>query len=365
VTLSGHNNKVSPKHIPEFRTALLRWYDSHTREVPWRVMRGETPDPYKIWLSEIMCQQTTVQAVKPYYAKFLKKWPTVSALAAAKEADILTAWAGLGYYARARNLHKCAQIVANDLGGQFPRTEKDLKALPGIGDYTAAAISAIAFGAPAIVVDGNVERVMARFFALEEPLPQAKPALKALAAHFYKDFHERPGDLAQAFMDLGANICIPKAPRCALCPLNNACQGYKKGRATALPLKRKTTQKPLKHGYVYWLENAKGQILFQKRPDKGLLAGMIGLPTTAWESATPPKPLQSSLFKHCKPRKQNASVSIDHTFTHFDLKLTPLKGTVKSDPPALPEGFYWAKPEKELEKLPSLFKKAFITLSSL
>lgn len=370
MTFAAQNNKSSQKNIENSRKELLAWYDDHPRDVPWRIKtkskgRRQKPDPYKVWLSEVMCQQTTVQAVKPYYARFLEKWPTVHDLAAADEAAILSEWAGLGYYARARNLHKCAKIIVNDYKGVFPPSEAALKKLPGIGDYSAAAIMAIAFDQPAIVVDGNVERIMARFFAITEPLPKSKPFLKAKAAEFYDGFAERPGDLAQAFMDLGANICTPKTPRCGLCPLQKSCKAHKTGQASILPQKMAAKSKPLKFGYVYWIENDQGQVLFQKRAAKGLLGGMIGLPTGSW-SASGAEPLALDFLKLPKPEKTANKHPVFHTFTHFDLALYPVKiiingKTLKS----LAHGYYWTDPDKELKKMPSVFKKAFITLSSL
>ena len=348
-------SKVSAKQIEEYRGQLLSWYDSHQREVPWRVCSGEKPDPYKVWLSEIMCQQTTVQAVKAYYAKFLDLWPTVHDLASAKQEDVMAAWAGLGYYARARNLHKCAQIVSQELGGAFPDTQEELKKLPGIGDYTSAAISAIAFNKPSIVVDGNVERVMARFFAIQEPLPGSKKQLKDLASIFYQDFDHRPGDLAQSFMDLGAGICIPKAPRCMLCPLRENCQGLVQGIAGALPKKDKKKTRPQKYGHIYWIENEQGQVLFHKRPDKGLLGGMVGLPTTVWETTKP---------AHSKELKilQSVKEPVHHVFTHFDLSLTLHHADTHQS--AMREGHFWDNPENQSTALPSVFKKAFAVFHS-
>ncbi|MEM7651435.1 MAG: A/G-specific adenine glycosylase, partial [Pseudomonadota bacterium] len=329
------------------------------REVPWRVKSGEVANPYHVWLSEIMCQQTTVQAVKAYYTKFLDMWPTVEDLAAAKGEDVMAAWAGLGYYARARNLHKCAQIVANDLGGKFPSTQEELKKLPGVGDYTSAAIAAIAFNEPATVVDGNVERVMARFFAIEEPLPNSKKTLKVHAEYFYRDFDDRPGDLAQSFMDLGAGICIPKAPRCMLCPSSEDCEGRRLGIAAELPKKAKKKDRPQKYGHLYWVENEDGEVLFQQRPEKGLLGGMLGLPTTGWEKNKKTKHLEYLGEPiECKHK-------VHHTFTHFDLELRLYKANLTKDTDLSAYGLKWLDPDKTGEKLPSVFKKGFKIFSSL
>lgn len=340
--------------IEKLRVQLLDWYDAHTREIPWRVRKGQVPDPYHVWLSEIMCQQTTVQAVKPYYDKFLKAWPTVQDLAAAPQEDVMAAWAGLGYYARARNLHKCAQIVAGELNGTFPGMQNELKKLPGIGDYTSAAIAAIAFNQPATVVDGNVERVMARFFAVQEPLPAAKPKLKALAARFYNDFTDRPGDLAQSFMDLGAGICIPKAPRCALCPLQADCRGRVQGMAAELPRKTKAKARPQKYGNIYWITNNQGQALFHQRPAKGLLGGMLGLPTTDWRE-------DKEALDHPEYITNAASldVRVHHSFTHFELELLLFKAKKIDGPTQKEHMLSWRRPSGAGDKLPSVFKKAY------
>jgi A/G-specific adenine glycosylase len=344
-----NKHKVSDKQIQEYRGQLLNWYDAHAREIPWRVKSGHAPDPYKIWLSEIMCQQTTVQAVKGYYMKFLSLWPSIHDLAKADNEDVMAAWAGLGYYARARNLHKCAKIVANDLNGNFPDTQAGLKELPGIGEYTSAAITAIAFNKPATVVDGNVERVISRFFAIEDPLPHSKKHLKELAALFFSNYTARPGDLAQSFMDLGAGICIPKAPRCVLCPLKENCQGLKKGIAAELPRKIKKSARPQKYGHIYWIENKDGEVLFHKRPEKGLLGGMAALPTTNWSTE---KMEPCSSFNIKKSLKQR----VHHTFTHFDLELHLHHAKIST---ALEDDYFWDKPSNQSEALPSVFKKAY------
>ncbi len=268
--------------------ALLDWYDLHSRDLPWRIgpaarAAGARPDPYRVWLSEIMLQQTTVAAVRAYYLRFIDRWPTVGALAAAADEDVMAAWAGLGYYARARNLLACARAVAAERDGRFPDTVEELRALPGVGPYTAAAIAAIAFDRPATVVDGNVERVMARLRAMEEPLPDAKPRLAALAAELTPE--RRPGDLAQAMMDLGATVCTPRSPACGICPLIGSCQARAQGLAGELPRKRRKAAKPVRHGIAWVGRRRDGLWLLERREERGLLGGMLGWPGTEWNAA--------------------------------------------------------------------------------
>ncbi|MEM7523016.1 MAG: A/G-specific adenine glycosylase, partial [Pseudomonadota bacterium] len=265
---------------------LLDWYDAEARVLPWRAPPGAGPaDPYRVWLSEIMLQQTVVATVKPYFETFTTRWPTVEALAAAPREDVLAAWAGLGYYARARNLHKCAEVVAADHGGRFPDTEEGLRTLPGVGPYTAGAIAAIAFNRPVAAVDGNVERVMTRLHAIETPLPDAKPEIRAETEALIPQ--DRPGDFAQALMDLGATICIPKAPRCMLCPWRDPCRGRAAGVAADLPRKAPKKPKPERESVVYAHFRDDGAILMETRPETGLLGGMIGLPGPEWTKAPP------------------------------------------------------------------------------
>ena len=355
MTGSPVNSKISANMIAEYRGQLLDWYAKHERPVPWRTPKGQTPNPYYIWLSEIMCQQTTVQAVKPYYEKFITKWPTVADLAKADNEEVMAAWAGLGYYARARNLHKCAQIVANDLNGEFPTTQSELIKLPGIGEYTSAAIAAIAFNRPATVVDGNVERVMARFFAIEDPLPKSKKTLKACANTFFADLESGSGDLAQALMDLGSAICIPKVPRCVLCPIQDGCLAKQQGIAADLPRKVKKSVRPQKCGFVYWVTNDQNQVLFQKRPNKGLLGGMTGLPTSEWKKNTA-SPQHLKFIKFANATDQ----SVHHTFTHFDLELRLFYGKVEADTKLEEQGYFWAENIiEQAENLPSVFKKPY------
>lgn len=297
---------------------LLAWYDRHQRVLPWRAIKGRRPDPYHVWLSEIMLQQTTVVAVNPYFRKFLAIFPTVQDLADAPQDAVMAAWAGLGYYARARNLHKCAQVIAYERGGRFPETLDGLLELPGIGPYTAAAILSIAFDKPAVAVDGNVERVTSRFFAIEVPLPLSKPLIRDAAAEL-ADGVERPGDFTQAFMELGATICTPKSPKCPLCPWQDTCQARILGIQDSLPRKVPKKEKPQRSGKVFWITNGKHgremKVAIQKRTKKGLYENMYLFPTTNWISNEADK--KTLLFKKAK----FSGESLRHVFTHFDLNL--------------------------------------------
>lgn len=305
--------------IPALQADLLGWFDRHRRVMPWRAAKGKRANPYHVWLSEIMLQQTTVVTVGPYFMKFIGLWPTVADLAAASQDDVLTAWAGLGYYARARNLHKCAKVVASDFGGAFPADETTLLDLPGIGPYTAAAIASIAFDRPAVAVDGNVERVVSRFLGIEEPLPLSKPAIKAGAAELAAG-NPRPGDFTQAFMELGATVCTPRKPKCGLCPWQGDCKARKAGNAEDLPRKLPKKAKPAKFGKVYWITNAKGQVMIQKRTAKGLYEGMYQLPTTEWIADK--KEAQALVPDFTAGKRPNAvGADVRHSFTHFDLVL--------------------------------------------
>ncbi|MBL8574349.1 MAG: A/G-specific adenine glycosylase [Hyphomicrobiaceae bacterium] len=342
--------------------ALLHWYDRHARRLPWRVApadraEGEVPDPYRVWLSEIMLQQTTVAAVKPYFEAFVGRWPTVAALAAADEADVMKAWAGLGYYSRARNLEACAKAVARDHGGRFPDSEAGLLALPGIGPYTAAAIAAIAFDRPATVVDGNVERVISRLYRVEAPLPGAKPEIRALAAGLTPA--RRPGDYAQAVMDLGATICTPKRPACGLCPWRDACAGQAAGDAEAFPRKAAKAERPTRSGEAFVCRRDDGAILLRRRPPEGLLGGMSEVPTSDW--TTPKRGRPGAVRRHGAPVEaawRAMPGKVEHTFTHFHLVLTIKTAGFALDFPA-PEGHWWSKPEALAgEALPSVMRKA-------
>jgi len=333
---------------------LLAWYDVHHRELPWRVApaalkRGARPDPYRIWLSEVMLQQTTVEAVKRYFIDFVGRWPTVQALAAAPVEDVMRAWAGLGYYSRARNLKACADVVA--AGGKgFPDTEAGLRALPGVGAYTAAAIAAIAFDRPAAVVDGNVERVTARLFALVTPLPALKAKIRPLVETLVPQ--KRPGDFAQAMMDLGATICTPRRPRCMLCPLRDDCEGLKAGDPGVLPLRAPKAERPLRRGVAFVAVRSDGAILMRTRPEKGLLGGMTEVPGSEWavdgDMSAASAPLAANWRKAGR---------IGHVFTHFSLELDVfVADAVLAAPPA---GMRWvAAKDVSGEALPTVMKKA-------
>nr|CAD6606242.1 A/G-specific adenine glycosylase [Rhizobium sp. TCK] len=340
---------------PAIIRQLLAWYDRHHRDLPWRVTptaaaQGKRPDPYHIWLSEVMLQQTTVQAVKPYFAKFLAAWPTVADLASAPTEDVMAAWAGLGYYARARNLKKCAEAVAEDHGGVFPDTEDGLRALPGIGDYTAAAVAAIAFNRPAAVMDGNVERVVSRLYAIDVPLPGSKPLMKAHVRDLTPE--ERPGDFAQAMMDLGATICTPKRPACAICPLRDHCLAFAEHDPERFPVKASKKEKPVRFGAAFVAVNPEGEVLLRRRVDSGLLGGMTEVPTTDWTArqdggqTVDHAPFQSA-WQSCG--------TVIHVFTHFELRLSVFRA--KADETIHPGG--WWEPVTNLgtQALPTVMKK--------
>lgn len=302
--------------VRNFQTKLLAWYDRHARELPWRIRNGNG-DPYFVWMSEVMLQQTTVATVKDYFLKFTSQWPTVFDLANASEDAVLASWSGLGYYNRARNLHKCAKIVVNEYDGKFPSSYELLKNLPGIGDYTASAISAIAFDKPAVVVDGNVERVVSRYFQIEEPLPLSKPLIKAQAA-LLANMESRHGDYAQAMMDLGATICTPKSPKCLLCPVHKGCLAFKNGVTEVLPRKLPKKDKPVKYTTAFFLYDSKGHFFLQKRNEEGMLANMFEVPTEGWlenkKSLTQQHPYKN--LQKLKWRKTEGQIK--HSFTHFD-----------------------------------------------
>ncbi len=375
-----------PPAITTARAAdLLAWYDRHARELPWRTapaarLAGARPDPYRVWLSEVMLQQTTVAAATGHFLRFLGRWPDVHALAAAPRDEVLGAWAGLGYYARARNLHACAGVVAGDLGGRFPDTEEGLRALPGIGVYTAAAIAAIAFDRPATVVDGNVERVMARLFAEEAPLPGVKPALKARAAGLTPQ--ERPGDYAQAVMDLGATVCTPARPACLACPWRAACRGHARGIAATLPRRAEKQARPVRHGIAWVAIDAAGRVLTERRAEAGLLGGMLAVPGTDWAPGTPATPPARNLKadhpiepedaagpaapragpaqppggaapRPPLPGDWQAVGEVRHTFTHFHLRLE-----VRLLRLSTPGGAGFLPLDGALAAMPTVFAKA-------
>ena len=328
--------------------SLLAWYDGHARALPWRAPPGTDPAtlgpdwPYRVWLSEVMLQQTTTVAVAPYFARFTGRWPTVEALAAADEAEVMSAWAGLGYYSRARNLIACARAVAER--GGFPDSEAGLRELPGVGAYTAAAVAAIGFGRATVPVDANIERVAARLFAIGEPLPGAKAAIRAAAERIAPT--ERAGDFAQAMMDLGATICTTRSPRCLLCPLRQDCAGYSSGTPEAYPLKAAKKAKPLRRGRAYWIVR-EDKVWLVRRPPKGMLGGMRALPDDGWNV------------------RGNGSGEgagevlgvVRHGFTHFDLELVVVRG---GDAMREGEGEWWPLAELDSAGLPTLFAKATV-----
>jgi len=335
-----------PKAAP-----LLAWYDRHRRRLPWRALPGEAADPYQVWLSEIMLQQTTVTAVIPYYEAFLMRFPTVQALAAAPVEEVMAAWAGLGYYARARNLHACAKAVA---AGGFPTTAEGLRALPGIGPYTATAVAAIAFNQPGVPIDGNVERVISRAFAITEPLPAAKPVIREAVSLLERNTgaRARPADFAQALFDLGATICTPAKPACALCPWRGGCAGFAQGIAAELPRKAPKPERPHRHGVHFWLTDALGNVLLRRRPPSGLLGGMTELPGTEWREA--PWTRAEALDMAPVVAEWREAGMVRHGFTHFTLDIALYAAQV---PRIAVEGFVRQVGALEDEALPSVMRK--------
>ena len=344
---------------PSPASALLDWYDRERRDLPWRAPDGVRPDPYRVWLSEIMLQQTTVKAVIPFYERFLARWPTVEALAAADLEEVLSVWAGLGYYTRARNLHRCALTVVADHGGAFPSSEAALRALPGIGPYTAAAIAAIAFGERATPVDGNIERVVARLFAVRAPLPRAKSELRRLAATLTPT--NRAGDLAQAMMDLGASVCTPKRPSCLVCPLQSQCRARAEGLETGLPARMDRAERPVRTGIAFVVLREDGQVLLRRRPDEGLLARMTEVPSTPWveEMMAAGEALRTAPVR---AEWWLVPGTVIHTFTHFRLELLVYRAVV----PVETSLTFWAEANRcrwvhrrdlHAQALPSVMRK--------
>jgi A/G-specific adenine glycosylase len=336
---------------PIAAAALLGWYDRHARDLPWRVSpparaQGVRPDPYRVWLSEVMLQQTTVATVKAYFERFTALWPTVADLAAAPLDAVLVEWAGLGYYARARNLHACASAVVARPGGAFPSSASELLTLPGIGPYTAAAIAAIAFDEPVAVIDGNVERVMARYHALPWPPRLAKETIRT---ELQRAVPPRAGDFAQGLMDLGATICAPKAALCMLCPLQPGCRAAAMGDPLAFPVRAERSARPTRYGHAFVIRDRDGDIFLRKRAETGLLAQMTEVPTTDWAAAPadPAFPVTA---------KWRAHGTVVHVFTHFRLELQ-VWSTTAPDPTALPDGWWTAAAELHAEALPTLFRK--------
>ena len=335
---------LSSQNIAALQADLLRWYATHARILPWRAPPGSNarPEAYRVWLSEVMLQQTTVAAVTPYFERFTARWSTLADFAAADPADILAAWAGLGYYSRARNLIACARVVADDHGGRFPDSEAGLRALPGIGDYTAAAIAAIAYGADTVPVDANVERVVARLFAIEEPLPAARKAI-GQAARAIWPVGGVAGDFAQAMMDLGSSLCTSRTPACLTCPLADHCRARAMGIAGRLPVKPAKKARPVRHGEALWIER-NGDVWLVRRPDKGMLGGMRALPGGDWTGVTGSSGDRPGLG------------SVRHIFTHFELHLRVVRGEPFAD--AVGEGEWWPISRLDEAGLPTLYRRA-------
>jgi A/G-specific adenine glycosylase len=350
--------KKAPDHKRGRRTkasvsdALLAWYYSHRRDLPWRAKPGEPSDPYRVWLSEIMLQQTTVAAVAPYFRKFLERWPNVKALAAASQDQVLGAWAGLGYYSRARNLHRAAQTVARDYGGRFPETSEGLRALPGVGAYTAAAIAAIAHGESVAAMDANAERVIARLFAVEDALPKAKARLALLAEPLVPE--QRAGDFAQALMDLGAMICVPKRPLCAECPLARECRGRAIGIAEQLPRKTAERARPTKRGAAFVAFDAAGAVYLVRRPEKGLLGAMLQPPMSDWVEAFPERAVVRKMAPFAG-RWIKRDGFVRHGFTHFVLELEVWVSTFGSRPKS--SGIWLSPRQLNGSALPTVMRK--------
>ena len=354
------NNIIdNTEHKAELVDALLDWYDLNARVLPWRVspedkVGGISPDPYHVWLSEIMLQQTTVVTVIPYFEKFMQEWPTIELLAKAELDEVLTAWAGLGYYARARNLHKCAVYVSEELSGKFPIQYDELLKLPGIGAYTAAAIASIVYDTPETVVDGNVERVLTRVFNIETPLPDSRPEIRSVAEKLTPD--HRPGDYAQALMDLGATICTPKKLKCSNCPIENDCVSHTLGTASDLPLRVSKKAKPTRRGYAFWAEY-KGNVWLRRRPEKGLLGGMMEVPSDEWA----PSNSWENIPEPRIPIIANWGILpgvVRHTFTHFHLEIKVIRLELE-EMINLQEGQWCAIDEMNQYALPTVMKKIF------
>ncbi|SUS03510.1 Adenine DNA glycosylase (modular protein) [uncultured Defluviicoccus sp.] len=363
----AHSNPIlSVRHSPDNRTPhlmtpdatelsarLLAWYDRERRELPWRAPPGVAADPYAVWISEVMLQQTTVAAVTPYFQAFLARWPRLQDLAAADLDEVLHAWQGLGYYSRARNLHACARLLVAEHEGRFPAAEDDLRALPGIGAYTAAAIAAIAFGQQAAPVDGNVIRVIARLYALDEPLPRARQRIESLAKALTPA--QRPGDFAQALMDLGATVCRPRQPNCPTCPWRHVCAARAQGHAEAFPVRPPATVKPLRRGVAFWLVRAEGAVLLRRRPERGLLGGMIEVPSTPWRAEPWPLAETLALAPVAGVSWQAVPGLVRHTFTHFTLELAVIAARVGMTAAA---AGIWTRPQDfAAQALPSVMKK--------
>lgn len=346
---------MSSINVSEFREKLLVWYRANKRVLPWRYSQGQKTDPYRVWVSEVMLQQTVVKAVIPYFEKFTVTWPTIKDLARAPSQEIMDAWAGLGYYSRARNLHKCAQQVVRDHNSIFPDNEKDLLSLAGIGDYTTAAIMSIAYNKPANIVDGNVERVMARLFLLDKPLKESKKKIRQLAEQFIGSYEGHHSDYSQSLMELGATICIPSSPRCNACPVVAFCKSYQGGKQLEIPVKLPKKAKPKRYGYVYIIQNNIGELLVERRGDRGLLANTVGLPTSDWST-------NSKNLKHLSCYSEGAFVTvpkvIKHVFTHFELTLFVYQSSRGLDT-LNSNQYYFVNQGDVKRKLPTVFKKVY------
>jgi A/G-specific adenine glycosylase len=354
MSVTAEQSRTKTKAAPD-PAVLLAWYDRHRRKLPWRAEPGERVDPYRVWLSEIMLQQTTVKAVAPYYLRFLARWPTVAELAAAPLDEVLKLWAGLGYYARARNLHACARAVVERHNGVFPDDEGSLRALPGIGDYTAAAVAAIAFDRPATPVDGNIERVVTRLFAVEDELPAAKPKVRGLAASLMPA--RRAGDFAQALMDLGATLCTPKNPLCSLCPWNGVCAAAQQGNAETFPRKIEKVPGRLRRGAAFVVQRADGAVLVRQRPAKGLLGGMTEVPTTDWSHDFDAGTALDQAPSVAGARWRRLPGVVTHVFTHFPLELI-VYTAVAEQGMAAPDGMRFAAAgDLAGEAFPNLMRK--------
>jgi len=352
------NSSAEKPPRPEPRALLaevLAWYDRRRRDLPWRAGPGERADPYAVWLSEIMLQQTTVEAVKPYFHAFLARWPSVEALADAPVDEVMKAWAGLGYYARARNLHACAQQVAFERRGIFPRDEAELLSLPGVGPYTAAAVAAIAFDAPCVAVDGNVERVVARLFAVDKPAREAKRELREKAQTLLPP--ARAGDFTQALMDLGATVCTPRGPRCDLCPFVPACEAARRGETERFPVKAPKLEKPLRRGAAFVLTSG-GAALLRTRPARGLLGGMSEFPSTPFRVDFDPS--RAGAHAPVAARWRALPGEVEHVFTHFSLRLTIFAATLPAPPPQIENGRWTPISRLAEEGLPTLMRKVAV-----
>jgi len=357
VTLQQVNDEKVAQSRQTLSRALLDWYDTHARTLPWRAAAGQSQNPYFVWLSEIMLQQTTVATVGRYFIAFTRKWPTIEALAGAQLDDVLREWAGLGYYARARNLHACAKAVVADHSGTFPDREDALLRLPGIGPYTAAAIAAIAFSRKAAAVDGNVERVISRAYAITDPLPGSKPQIKSHTLALVPD--DRSGDFAQALMDLGATVCSPKKPNCLMCPWMNSCKARQTDIADTLPAKAPKKQRPTRHANVFWAERRDGAVLMRRRAEKGLLGGMLEFPSTGWDTGKAGDTAPPYISDWTASDKR-----AEHTFTHFHLVLDVLHTDEAFETwPDYHGDWRWvAREDLATEALPTAMKKVAVTM---